>query len=374
MGKINVCLRMTSHPLYQDLLKYPPSGVRYEIPKTASTHGNSKTARNIKKWLWLQYTKYNIPQIRMQSGSDLIYSMGGTLLKTEQSWIIDAEHVAGFSNFHENVLKNNKKAIEKILLSENCKKIMPWSFAAKKTIEDFFRNSKIDEKMEVVYPAVSERKIKKTKSESVRFLFIGRTFFEKCAPQLLKAFENISKKYDAELTMVTVLPEEYERRYEGFKNIKFVEPNKSREELIRNFYSNTDVYVMPSFVDTFGGVFLESMSCSIPVIATNIYASSEIIENGKSGILTDAPFSMFNPDFSLRFWPKDANWKEFLSKARNINGKFVEKIGKSMAALIEDDALRRGMGRRGNRILKEKFSINHRNKKLKRIYEEAMPR
>lgn len=372
MKQINVCLRMTSHPLYQDLLKHPPSSVRYEIPKTASTHGNSKLARNLKKWLWMQYTKHSIPQIRMQSCSDLIYSMGGTLLKTKQPWIVDAEHVAGFSNFHENVLKNNKKSIEKILLSENCKKIMPWSHAAEKTIREFFRNKEIDEKTEVVYPAVPERSVRKTKSESIRFLFIGRTFFEKCGPQLLKAFENISKKYDAELTMVTVPPEEYAKKYGNCKNIKFVEPNKSREELIRDFYSDADVYVMPSFVDTFGGVFLESMSCSIPIITTDIYASPEIIENGKSGILIDAPFSMFNPDFSLRFWPKDAGWKEFLSRAKNVNGKFTESIEKSMVALIDDGALRRKMGRRGCRILKEKFSIERRNKTLKRIYEEAV--
>lgn len=374
MEKINVCLRMTSHPLYQDLLKCPPSGVEYEIPKNASTHGDSKTVRNIKKWLWLQYTKRNIPQIRMQSSSDLIYSMGGTLLKTEQPWIVDAEHVAGFSNFHGKVLKNNKKTIEKILLSENCKKIMPWSQAAKKTIADFFRNRKIDEKMEVVYPAVSERKIKKSKSESVRFLFIGRTFFEKCGPQLLKAFESISKKYDAELTMITSPPEEYARKYESFKNIKFTAPDKSKEELIEEFYAKTDIYVMPSFVDTFGNVFMESMSCSIPIITTNIYASPEIVENGKSGILMNAPFSMFNQDFSLRFWPKDKNWKEFLSRAKGVNGKFIENIEKSMAALIEDGALRRRMGKRGNQIIKEKFSISSRNKTLKRIYGEAIKR
>ncbi len=372
MEKINVCLRMTSHPLYQDLLKYPPYGVEYEIPKTASTHGNGRLARNLKKWLWLQYTKRNIPQIRMRSGADLIYSMGGTLLKTRQPWIVDAEHVAGFSNFHERVLVNNKKAIEKILISDNCKKIMPWSFVAKKTIADFFRNKEINEKMEVVYPAVPERKTNKTKSESVRFLFIGRTFFEKCGPQLLKAFENISGKYDAELIMVTNPPEEYAKKYENCKNIRFVEPNKSREELIRSFYSNADIYVMPSFVDTFGGVFLESMSCSVPVITTDIYASPEIIENGKSGILIDTPFSMFNPDFSLKFWPKDASWKEFLNKAKNVNEKFIESIGKSMTTLIEDGALRKNMGRRGCYILKEKFSIGCRNKTLKRIYEEAI--
>lgn len=372
MENIKVCLRMTSHPLYQDLLKYPPSGVRYEIPKTASTHGDSKLARNLKKWLWMRYTKFSIPQIMMQSGSDLIYSMGGTLLKTEQPWIVDAEHVAGFSNFHEKVLMNDKSAIEKILLSGNCRKIMPWSQAAKKTISDFFRNRGIDEKMEVVYPAVPERKVKKTKNDSVRFLFIGRTFFEKCGPQLLRAFEIISKKYDAELTMVTVPPEEYAKKYADFKSIRFVEPNKSREELIRNFYSNADVYIMPSFADTFGGVFLESMSCSLPIITTGIYASPEIIENGKSGILMDAPFSMFNPDFSLRFWPKDSGWKEFLRRAKNANGKLVENIEKSTAALINDSSLRKSMGRNGNKILRKKFSISRRNKTLKRIYEEAI--
>lgn len=362
---------MTSHPLYQDLLNYPPSGVRYEIPKTASTHGSSKTARSIKKWLWMQYTKYNIPQIRIQSGSALIYSMGGTLLKTRQPWVVDAEHVAGFSNFHEKILMNNKRAIEKILSSDNCKKIMPWSFAAKKTIADFFRSSKIDEKTEVVYPAVPERNIKKTKSESVRFLFIGRTFFEKCGPQLLRAFESVSKKYDAELAMVTNPPEEYAKKYEKFKNIRFAAPNKSKEELIEKFYAKTDIYTMPSFVDTFGNVFMESMSCSIPIITTNIYASPEIIENGKSGILIDAPFSMFNPDFSLKFWPKDAGWKDFLSKAKNVNGKFIESIEKNMALLIEDSSIRKRMGRSGNRILRKKFSIKGRNKKLKKIYEDA---
>lgn len=371
MKSINVCLRMTSHPLYQDLLKYPPSGVEYEISKVASTHNNGKLARNIKKWLWLQYTKYSIPQIRMQSDSDLIYSMGGTLLKTRQPWIVDAEHVAGFSNFHKKVLMNNKRTIEKILLSSSCRKIMPWSFAAKKTIADFFRNKEINEKMEVVYPAVPERKIKKPKSESIRFLFIGRTFYEKCGPQLLKAFENISSKYDAELTMVTVPPAEYVRKYEGFKNIRFVEPNKSREELIRDFYSNADIYVMPSFVDTFGGVFLEAMSCSIPVITTDIYALPEIVENGKSGILIEAPFSMFNTDLSLRYWPKDADWKGFLDRARYVNGEFLENIEKSMTALIEDYTLRSRMGRNGRRILRSKFSIRQRNKKLKRICEEA---
>lgn len=372
MRNINVCLRMTSHPLYQDLLKYPPHGVRYEIPKTASTHGNSKLARNIKKWLWLQYTKYNIPQIRMRNSSDLIYSMGGTLLKTRQPWVVDVEHVAGFSNFYEKVLVNNKKTVEKILLSENCKKILPWSFAAKKTIEDFFKNGKINEKTEVVYPAVPERNIKKSKGGPVRLLFIGRTFYEKCGPQLLGAFERISKKYDAELTMVTNPPQTYARKYGKNKNIIFVEPNRSREELVRDFYSNADIYVMPSFVDTFGGVFLESMGCSLPVITTDIYASPEIVENGKSGILIEAPFSMFNSDLSLRFWPKDAGWNGFLERAKNANGKFTESIKESMTALIEDGSLRRRMGKRGKRIIMEKFSIGERNKKLKRIYEESI--
>ncbi len=371
MKSINVCLRMTSHPLYHDLLKYPPSGVRYEIPKNASTHGNNKMVRNIKKWLWFQYTKYNIPQIKIQNNSNLIYSMGGTLLKTEQPWIVDAEHVAGFSNFHKKVLMNNKRTIEKILLSSSCRKIMPWSLAAKKTISDFFGDKKMNEKTEVVYPAVPERYVKKTKSESIRFLFIGRTFYEKCGPQLLRAFESIGKKYDAELTMVTVPPEEYAKKYGYCKNIKFVKPNKSREELIRDFYSVTDVYVMPSFVDTFGGVFLEAMSCSIPVITTDIYALPEIVENGKSGILIEAPFSMFNADLSLRYWPKDADWKGFLERARHANGEFLESIKESMTALIEDDMLRSRMGRNGRRILRSKFSIRQRNKKLKRIYEEA---
>ena len=58
-------------------------------------------------------------------------------------------------------------------------------------------------------------------------------------------------------------------------------------DVLVDYYSLCDVFIMPSKGEGFGIVFLEALACGKPVIAGNKDASREAILNGKLGILID---------------------------------------------------------------------------------------
>ncbi|MGB3641438.1 MAG: glycosyltransferase family 4 protein [Rivularia sp. (in: cyanobacteria)] len=59
----------------------------------------------------------------------------------------------------------------------------------------------------------------------------------------------------------------------------------SDQENIKQLYASSDIFVLPSFKETFGIVFLEAMHYGLPIITTNVSAMPELIEEGKNGFL-----------------------------------------------------------------------------------------
>ena len=54
---------------------------------------------------------------------------------------------------------------------------------------------------------------------------------------------------------------------------------------IGKFYSEADVFVMPSFYEPFGIVFAEAMSFGLPIIAVNAGGIPELVEDQRNGLL-----------------------------------------------------------------------------------------
>ena len=50
-------------------------------------------------------------------------------------------------------------------------------------------------------------------------------------------------------------------------------------------YSASDVFIMPSFVESFGQTALEALSCGTPVVAFDIGGNSDMIEHKRNGYL-----------------------------------------------------------------------------------------
>ena len=249
---------------------------------------------------------------------------------------------------------------------------MPWCIAAKKSLENAIDISKFEDKIVVVYPAIHKMESVKTKNDRVNLLFIGRYFQRKGGLETLKSFEILAKKYDVALTIVSNIPSYIIKKYKDFNNIYFY-GLLPREVLFEKYFPQSDILVFPTQYDTFGMVFLEAMAFALPIVSLYNFATPEIIENGKNGYLIK-PYSKlwFGEDYLLH--PKWGDWnvlKTVLSK--NEQNRIVKDLVEKLAILIEDDSLRRKMGENSSKMIESgKFSITERNKKLERIYKEAI--
>ena len=366
---MKVCLRRGYHHVFDDLIKYPPSNVEYTIPKFSSSHGQSGVSNVLKRRLWRLYANtLNRPnEIRVNCPEDasLIHSNSGFLIKNDKPWVTDVEHAASFVGFEVGRLEKVRPVVEQYLTSKNCKKVMPWTKAGEKSIKSSLSWNKIKDKVEVVYPAMTPLKVKKKKHEGVNLLFVSYRFFSKGGKELLEAADKLKDKYDFNLTIVSEVPESYQKKYPDFE---YQKPNLPRSVVLNKYFANADAFVLPSYMDTFGMVYLEAMSAGIPIVSTNVFALPEMI--GKAGLYVDpGKYSWYGKDnlFNWKSWDYVSKKWETDSKPK-ITNQLVTQLSK----IIESKSLRNRLAKTGKKeIGKGKFSIETRNKKLKRIYEEA---
>jgi len=54
---------------------------------------------------------------------------------------------------------------------------------------------------------------------------------------------------------------------------------------VKDYYARSSIFCLPTRLEPFGIVFVESLLNKIPIVATNIGALPDIVEDGKSGRL-----------------------------------------------------------------------------------------
>jgi len=234
MVELKVYLRPGNLPLYKELINFPPEGVKYDIASKLSSANDSGFKKSLKRAVWFNLTKFRPPAITMPSNKRLIHSCYGAMVSNNVPWVVDVEHYASFANYHIKSLNNTayKGQIEKLLSSDCCRKIMPWTLAAKNSIKSFFRDERINRKMEVVYPAIHEREVPKKADDTLRLLVVNRYFLEKGGLHAVRMFDALEKKYDIEMDVVSNAPKEITKKYEGNRKIKYFEPNIGTEDRV----------------------------------------------------------------------------------------------------------------------------------------------
>jgi glycosyltransferase involved in cell wall biosynthesis len=166
-------------------------------------------------------------------------------------------------------------------------------FPVSKNLEEAIRSYGIKNKFEVT-PNVVNTKIfypsreKRNKNDKKRILFVGLLTPVKGIPYLLKALSQLKqKRQDFILDIVGDGPnkEEYEEltRDIGLDEIVKFHGLKIKKEVAK-FMRNCDFFVLPSFYENFGVVYIEAMACGKPVIGTNAGGSREIITK-QTGLL-----------------------------------------------------------------------------------------
>ena len=144
-------------------------------------------------------------------------------------------------------------------------------------------------------------------------------------------------------------------KYGKNKKIKFYNL-LPQNRLFKEIYPQCDIFVYPSFTDSFGFGIIEAMSFGIPIVSVGGQSRKELIKDGKTGFVINEPRKLTLKDLE------------------NLTlNKTIKELEKKVEILIEDKELRREMAKNCIEEIKNgKFSIKERNKKLVKIYEEAV--
>jgi N-acetyl-alpha-D-glucosaminyl L-malate synthase BshA len=119
-------------------------------------------------------------------------------------------------------------------------------------------------------------------------------------------------------------------------SVKFV--GKQPQEQVRDYLSVADLLLLPSQTESFGLTALEAMACEVPVIATRVGGIPELVEDGGCGYL----FEIGD----------------------------VEAMSAASLRVLNDDAERERLGRRGREIAVSRFTTE----KIIPQYEELYRR
>tara|TARA_Y100000034_G_C6888615_1_gene408389 strand:+ start:638 stop:1738 length:1101 start_codon:yes stop_codon:yes gene_type:complete len=365
MKKIRVYLQypwrfFPDSPYYKYLLENIPKNIEY-----LNTEKQKGVITNSGKFLFSKHLKWKIREMiylfkisminahftKSKKDYDLIHCAHCLSKNKDKPWVADFEGIWQFYVGNKNY--SLKEKIKKILLSKECKKIIAWTINIKESILKEF--PEIKNKIEVVYPAIPMPKIKRKKHNNINLLFVARYFHGKGGLHALEAIDQLTKKYkNVQGIFISEIPEYILKKYSKNPKIKFYEL-MSQENLFKKIFTMSDIFVYPGYRDSFGFSILESMSFGIPIVTVNGFSRKELIENDKTGFVLD-----FNRIISR-------------TEMRRHSEEIVKKIVDKTEILIKDKKLREKMSKNCIELIKNgKFSIKERNKKLGKIYEEAL--
>lgn len=168
------------------------------------------------------------------------------------------------------------------------------------------------------------------KVEEKYILYTGRLSYRKGLFDLLECGRQICKDYPDISFILTgkgpLLGKLQKRAFEMKLNEKFKFAGYVEKERLIKLYQNAMVSVLPSYYEGLPTVLLEAMSCGLPVVATDISGNTEVIEDGKNGLL--------------------------------IPPKSPLKLAETISELLEDEKLREKLGRNARETIKEKYTWN----------------
>ncbi len=370
------------HTTIKELIKNPPEGYEFIVEENKGVSISDVSGLKKNKTISFFYNKFFrkiISPYKLMSflykfkkipECDFIYTYGD-LITRKKNWVVELDSVWDFIGNQNEQIKNKKK-IERILSSKYCKKIMPWNSWSKKTIEKELDTEKFKDKIEVVHIAAEVPFQKKKKGEKMKILFVGTSnqindyaVYSKGIREVVRAFNILSKRNkNIELIVISQIPDSLKKEIEENKNIKVLGVIPRKE--IFEVYGSCDLFVYPAYFSQSLSI-VEALGNGLPVITTNIMIDEEdsMVEDGKNGFLIRIP------DKESYRHPSIPKYKKYIEDFYEKNRKIiVEKIVGKVSELIEDEKLREWMGRNSRKKYLKEYSIEARNKKLKKIFDE----
>jgi N-acetyl-alpha-D-glucosaminyl L-malate synthase BshA len=154
----------------------------------------------------------------------------------------------------------------------------------------------LDRDVDTVYNFVDTDKYRRANEEKERtptIVHVSNFRPIKRTGDVIEIFKRVREQTPARLVMVGDGPDAPEaiERAEALGIASDVSFIGVAEDVI-DILSESDVFLLPSEMESFGLAALEAMACETPVVATNVGGLSEVVEDGESGFLL--PFGDVN--------------------------------------------------------------------------------
>jgi len=164
-------------------------------------------------------------------------------------------------------------------------RLVTWSeWARQSLINDYGVEA---QKVEVIPPGTDmsfwqpdlEAKKSNHSHAKLRLLFVGGDFERKGGQLLYETFRrDLSDLFELHLvTQGQVAPGD------GVYVYKDIRPNSAE---LQALFRQADVFVLPTYGDCLSLAIVEAMAANLPIVSTNVGATSEAVENGENGFLT----------------------------------------------------------------------------------------
>jgi glycosyltransferase involved in cell wall biosynthesis len=244
----------------------------------------------------------------------------------------------------------------KRLQHESCKAIIFTSKFTKEMNRPNFEKWGIMHKGQVIYRAVQDYPTMiKGDEENFHILFVGNAFYRKGGIELLQALERIDQP-NIKVTIISnfevdweIYPTEKEKNWVQSQialDKRITLHTSLPHQMVVDVMRTAHVFVATTFADPFNNTILEAMACGVPIIATDIRSIPEFVEDGKNG-------------FTIT--PNKKN-KETM----------VDFIKEKLMFLIHNSVQRNQMAEKSTEIIKNTFSLEARNIKLKVLFDSFL--
>jgi glycosyltransferase involved in cell wall biosynthesis len=260
-------------------------------------------------------------RIKFTRKADMLFTYG-CLLITNKPYCVYIENGVTLFNYDATIARN---PIARVLLAylirlPQCKKLIFMSETAYKSFLATLRPSQatchiIEKKSVTIYPLVIDPNAVQPKQfgNKLHLLFTG-VFYMKGGIETLNAFDRVREKHsNVTLTIITpihLLRLQDKERMTTTPGITLRDATLSKQEM-EEAYRHHDIFLFPTFRDTFGLVVIEAMAFGLPTIAVDQYAVHEMVENNSNGFLyPDHPITDYNRK-TLEMYGNLYNAKDF---------------------------------------------------------------
>lgn len=285
---------------------------------------------------------------------DSVIYVWGALIATGD-FIIDIDNPWSLVGYNLRAMPLYNRLIKFILLSKRCREIRCMSEACRNSLCSLFGMA-VYAKATVHYPCISPvSTVIKPSGDVCRFLFVGTQFEIKGGEAMLKAFRRVYARLGScRLDVIAHLPPDFAALAEGCDGLVVHKAHFTRDEVHTRFMQNADVLILPTYVESFGMVALEALAHGLAVIATDVYALSELVDNGVNGNLLSPPISIWDGVMPSSAYFKLSDIKQLIRAADT--SLFELELEQSIERFVVDREWRLRARQASTKLMTERFA------------------